>query len=293
MTTNATSHNTHPRSAFFGSDEFSVLCLEEMKRNEYIPDLVITNEDKPKGRKQILTPTPVKVWAKQHNIPVLQPHTLDATTVDQIREHSWDVFIVASYGKILPAALLEVPAQGTLNIHPSLLPRWRGAAPIQNAILYDNGTGVTIMKMDEQMDHGPIVTQKRVPVTDWPPQKAVLEAILAREGAHLLCDVLPDYLNGSLTPDPQDHDNAVYCSKITKQDAYIDFDDSDKWNYRKIQAFHEWPRPYFFVEKNGKELRVIITDAELSPEGQLVINTVIPEGKQEMSYEDFRRGFLQ
>lgn len=276
---------------FFGSDEFSVLVLEELKRQGLMPSYIVTTPDTRQGRKMQLTPTPVRVWAKQHEIDHQAPEELNRAVADELSEVGADVFVVASYGKILPKHILDTPPYGTLNIHPSLLPRWRGASPIQSAILYDNGTGVTIMQMDEKMDHGPIVAQRDVPTQDWPPKKVILEAILAKHGAQLLAEVLPQYINGSLTPAPQEHESATFCSKITKDEAHIDLSDEPTWNLRKINAFHEWPKPYFFHQREKGPMRVIITDARMSDDDDLEIRSVIPEGKKEMSYDEFVRGF--
>lgn len=254
--------------------------LEELYKKNIVPTLLVTTPDSKVGRGLILTPSPVKVWGEKHDIDVLENHT------DEILLNTeWDLFIVASYGKILPQELLDLPNKGVLNVHPSLLPKFRGASPIVSAILEDEQeTGVSIMLLDEKMDHGPIVAQASVAVDNWPPKASVLEDILVIEGGKLLAEVIPLYMKGDITPEAQNHDNATFTKKITKEDGLLNLEDDGYKNFLKIQAFENWPGTYFFV--NDK--RVKITDADY--DGELVINKVIPEGKKEMNYEDFLRG---
>jgi len=279
-----------PTFAFFGTDEFAVLILEQLKRNNLTPSLIVTTPDTPQGRKLTVTPSPVKVWAKNNSTTMLQPEILDGGFFDDIKTEMWDVFIVASYGKIIPKKLLDIPTHGSLNIHPSLLPKLRGASPIQNAILHEDTTGVTIIQMDEKMDHGPIVAQKEVIFEEWPLSQGITEAILAREGGQLLADTLPDYISGAITPRKQDHDRATFTTKITKADAELDFSDPSEHNMRKIKAFNDSPRAFYFTQHGDKKIRVIVTNAHIDTNGELVFDAVIPEGKKEMSYEDFKRG---
>ena len=154
--------------AFFGTDEFSVVVLNTLKNLGFVPSFIITTPDQPKGRKMILTPPPVKVWAEENKIKIIQPTSLK--NIDEQSRHALDglndqglplIFLVASYGKIIPKNILDIPTHGTLNIHPSLLPKYRGASPLETAILSgDTETGVTIIKLDEEMDHGPILIQE-------------------------------------------------------------------------------------------------------------------------------------
>ncbi|PCI29158.1 methionyl-tRNA formyltransferase [Candidatus Wolfebacteria bacterium] len=272
--------------AFFGTDTFSVTILNELKDAGFIPSLVVTPTDKPKGRKMIITPPDAKVWATENNIPVLQPEKLDASFIGQLSKVNCQLFIVASFGKIIPGNILDIPKKGTLNVHPSLLPKLRGASPIQTSILENEDTGVTIMLMDEKMDHGPILAQDRLSESDiadgWPPTAQVLEDILAHNGGKLLAHVIPLFMNDKVTPIEQEHDEATFTKLIKKEDALIDLDEDPWTNYLKIQAYSGWPRAYFFVEKK----RVVITSASFK-EGKLIIEKVIPEGKKEMDYKSF------
>jgi len=280
--------------AFFGSSRLSVIVLDELEHADYVPSCIVTTPDKPKGRKLILTETPVKTWAKKRNIPVLDPVKLDSTFIQslnlQSKENEWDLFVVASYGKIIPKTVFDIPTHKTLNIHPSLLPKYRGASPLQSAILDDaKETGVTIMRIDEQMDHGPIIAQKSIHIIDWPVYEKFEEDI-AREGARLLREIIPDWIARNIEEKVQIHEDATLTKKISKEDALINLSDDAYTNFRKIQAFHEWPIAYFLHKHHGKEIRVKITDASFA-NGKLTILKVIPEGGKEISFEDFERGY--
>ena len=207
-------------------------------------------------------------------------------------KEEYDLFIVASYGKIISQDIIELPKHKTLNVHPSLLPKLRGASPIQTAILQENLTGVTIMRMDEKMDHGPVVDQKEIIswTTETTPTAEKLESLLAHEGGKLLAEVIPEWVAGNISEQEQDHDNATFTQKLTKQDGLIDLSDDQETNFRKIQAFRVWPKPHFFIEHAGKKKRVIITDAQISDEG-LEIKRVLPEGSKEIPFDDFKKGY--
>ncbi|MDO8510260.1 MAG: methionyl-tRNA formyltransferase [bacterium] len=276
---------------FFGTSSFAVTVLETLKARGIVAALIITTKDMPKGRNLALTPPPVKLWADKMSIPVLQPENLkDEPFTRKLAEENYDLFIVASYGKIIPREIIDLPRRKTLNIHPSLLPKLRGPSPVQTAILADEKeTGVTIIEIDEKMDHGPIVSQKKVEVADWPTNHEKLEELLAKVGASLLADILPEWLEGAVKALPQDERDATYTKKIEKEDAEINLNDDPYLNYRKIMAYGGWPNAYFFADRKGKRIRVTITEASLE-DGALKIKKVIPEGKREMTYEEFLRG---
>ncbi len=275
---------------FFGSSQFSIFVLDELAKLGFTPSAIVTTPDKPQGRKLIMTPNVVKTWSLNHGIKVYDPAKIDANFIEILKAESADVFIVASYGKILPKNLIELPPGNTLNIHPSLLPQYRGASPLQAAILNDTKhTGVSIMRIDEEMDHGPIVAQKEITVNEWPTYE-VFEEMMAREGAILLATILPDWIAGKIAEKEQDHSAATYTKKSKKEDGLIDLSGDPYVNFRKIQAYHQWPQAYFMISKNSKDMRVKITAASFSG-GKLVIEKVIPEGKNEMSYSDFQSGF--
>jgi len=272
---------------FFGSSEFSVYVLEELKLHDILPELIITTPDKPKGRKLVLTPTPVKVWAEERAIEVLDPAKLRDNTdlIYKLSSNNYNLFLVASYGKIIPRDIFDIPPRKTLNIHPSLLPKYRGASPIQAQILNgENPVGVTVMQIEETMDTGPIVVQKEINLDKILGRKE-LEKILAIEGARLFAHVLPEWIVGVIDPIIQNESEATYCGKITKEDGLLDLNADPEINLQKIKAFEEWPTAYFFQDNK----RIIVTDAVVK-DGKLEVLTVLPEGKREMPYLDFMRG---
>ena len=286
-------NSTTPKIAFFGTPDIAVWVLEELKKANILPTLVVTNPDAPQGRKMILTPPPVKVWAEALSIPVFQPVSLkDLESNNPLSSAVFDLFIVAAYGKIIPQVILDLPKHNTLNVHPSLLPQLRGASPIRSAILQDvRETGVTIILMDEKLDHGPILAQEIVHIAkdDWPLRGKTLDELLARHGGALLADMIPKWIASEVSSIEQDHTAATFCTKITKEMGEIDLAADPYQNLLKIRAFDGWPGTYFFQEKNGTKIRVKIIDAELDTDGSLKILRVIPEGKKEISYEDFLR----
>ena len=280
--------------AFFGTPQFAVTILDELKNVGIIPALVVTAVDKPQGRGLILTPSPVKVWAQTNNVKVIQPESLKkASQISELINESWDLFIVAAYGKIIPENILDLPTHKTLNVHPSLLPKLRGSSPIESSILNDDqNVGVTIMRLDKEMDHGPIVAQEKFPaekIGSWPITAPVLEDIAAHTGGALLAKIIPDWIAGKIKETEQDHSQATYCQKITKADGLIDLSADPRTNYLKICAYFGWPGTYFFKESKGKQIRVSIKKANYK-DNQLTIESVVPEGKSEMPYLDFLRG---
>ncbi len=288
-------YNTHPSFAFFGSSRLSVIVLNQLFDLGLIPQFVVTTPDKPVGRKQIITPNVVKQWAVAKKIPVYDPVKLDLNFTKQLRERFDDqnmpqVFLVASFGKIIPTEIIDIPKNKTLNIHPSLLPQYRGPSPLPTAILEDTKkTGVSIMVVDEEMDHGPVIAQKEITVDEWPIYED-FEEYMAKEGAKLFAEILSDWIEGKIEPKEQDHSKASYTKKIAKEDAEIDLSADAYTNFRKIQAYHEWPQAFFFIERKGKKIRIKIIDA-CYKDGILTIQKVIPEGGKEMSYADYKRGY--
>jgi len=268
----------------------SIHALNTLKSRGFIPALVVTTPDKPQGRKLTITPNVVKSLALDQGIKVISPEKINDSVIAELQSVRADVFIVASYGKILPKRLIDLPRAKTLNIHPSLLPAYRGASPLQSAMLDDaKNTGVTVMQIDAEMDHGPVVAQKNITVPEWPAYEE-FEKMMAEEGASLLADVLPEYVAGKIVPKEQDHSKATYTKKFEKSDGLLDLQDDPYLNFRKIQAFHEWPQAYFIINHHGREVRVKVTAASFK-DNKLIIERVIPEGGKEMAYGDFERGY--
>ena len=281
--------STKLRIAFFGTPELAVWVLEELAESGIIPSVVITAPDKPKGRKLVLTPPPVKVYAEQAGIPVLQPESLkERSLVPELANSEWDVFIVAAYTLILPQWVLDLPRYGVLNIHPSLLPLLRGPSPVRTAIRDDSkeAVGVSIMKLDAEIDHGPIIAQARIELPEWPIAGRLLDELLFREGGRLLREVLPMWVKGDITPEEQDHERATFTKKYSREDGEIDVLADGYTNYLKYCAMDGWPGTFFYVEKNGTRTRVKVASAAYD-DGTFRVLSVIPEGKNEMPYEVF------
>jgi methionyl-tRNA formyltransferase len=268
---------------FFGTGGFATKVLEVLCQNGFTPELVVTAPDKPKGRKMILMPSPVKIFADKNNIDFIQPEKLDGCQLSAV---GYQLFIVADYGKIIPKEILDIPKYGVLNVHPSLLPKFRGPSPIQSFILSsEEETGVTIIKIDEEVDHGDIVVNSKFQIQNSKLYYKELEEKLAELGGELLMKIIPDWIEGKIMAQKQDHSQATFTKKITKEDGLIDLNEPAENIVRKVRALTPWPGVYFFT--NGK--RIIITEVEIK-DGKLVIKRVKPEGKNEMSYDDFLRG---
>lgn len=286
--------------AFFGTGPLAESVLAALYKQGFIPSLVVTKPDVPQGRHMQITPPAIKIWAEMKHIPVYQPVSLkDLPLESPLKQGSFDVFIVASYGKIIPEDILNLPSKGVLNVHPSLLPKYRGPSPIESVLL-DGAltTGVSIMKLDREMDHGPILVQSGFIIH--PESTAgTLEVECGQLGGELLTQVLPHYLDGTLVPKEQNHLEATVCKKITKELGEITLETRADIVQRKFRALTPWPSVYFFIEHNGKKMRVKVTEVDLALSGadtllaSDVILSVIPEGKHEMSFEDFKRGYLQ
>lgn len=230
------------RIVFAGTPQFAVPSLKALLASEYEVVAVYTQPDRPAGRGRKLQAGPVKRIAISHKLPVHQPPSLKKPeAIEEFARLKPDLLVVAAYGLILPAEVLEIPSLGAINVHASLLPRWRGAAPIQRAILAgDLQTGVTIMQMVEQLDAGPMLLKKSTPIG---PRETAgeLHGRLARLGALALTEILPEIIAGTVSPEPQDESQATYASKITKEEARLDWQRSSWELERAVRAFNPWP----------------------------------------------------
>ena len=272
---------------------FRAIVLQELFDRGFSPTLVVTEPDARRGRDMAASPSVVKSWATAHTIEVAETADLKNEKILSIlHSKPWDIFIVASYGHIIPKTVLEIPKRGTLNVHPSLLPKLRGPSPLQTAILQDiQNTGVSIMVLNEEMDHGPIIVQEAITVARWPQSTPELELTLGKVGGKLLADILPKWNAQEISATPQDHANATYTKKISKEDGLLNLTDNAYLNFRKIKAYERWPKAYFIIKKKNKEIRVVINKANYK-NNILEILRVTPEGKQEMDYKDFAKGYL-
>lgn len=277
--------NKKPLFAFFGTPHFATVVLDALESHGLVPALVITAPDKPQGRGLELKPCPAKTWALERGIDVLTPLTLkDDALFAELQNTEWDVFVVAAYAKLIPKRYLDMPRRGALNVHPSLLPKFRGPSPALSAILADErSTGVSVMQMSEVMDAGPIVAQAKVELEEdaWPLPGSQFEELLATEGGNLLAETLPFWIASEITAEPQKEAEATFTKKFTDADSLIHLEGDARQNYLKIRAFDKNPRAHF-ITAEGK--RVIVTDAEFK-DGALKITRVIPEGKKEQEYK--------
>ena len=247
-----------------GTPELAAVCLDALLR---APDQtvvgVVTQPDRPKGRDLKLTPSPVKELAIRHRLPVLQPEKArEANFIHELAAWEPDLIAVAAFGQILPQPVLDLPRFGCLNVHTSLLPKYRGAAPIQSAILNgDVETGVTIMKMDTGLDTGAILTFERTTI-DAADNAQTLHDRLARIGATLLVRTIPEYVAGLITPQPQPAEGVTYAAKIRKQDGAMDWTLPAPVLWNRIRGFTPWPGAFTHVAAQPKPFMLKIWEAE-------------------------------
>lgn len=237
---------------FFGTSKFSIPILEKLIEFKMKPYLVVATPDIPAKRNLKVSASPIKKVAEKNNIKIIQPEKLDTKAIKEIGKA--DLFIVASYGKILPKALLKIPTKGTINVHPSLLPKYRGPSPIQSFLMNnENETGVSIMLVDEKIDHGPILAQIPYPVIGY-PTKEDLEKELAVIGANLLLSTVQKWLNDEIQPIVQDDAEATLTKTLTKEDGRISWDNSAEEIERQVRALFPWPGAF---TTNSKRIKIL------------------------------------
>lgn len=248
---------------FFGTPEFSLPAFRFLVENNYQIIGAVTAPDKSFGRKKILTPSPVKTFAQQNNIPVFQPNSLkkEPDFLQQFKELAPDLCIIVAYGKIIPKDYLVIPKYGFVNIHPSLLPKYRGPSPIQSAILNgEKETGVTIMLADEETDHGSVLEQIKHEISNTKSFKEISQK-LSEVGAKLLIDTLPSYLDGTIQPKPQNHSEATFTKMLKREDGKINWNQSAEQIYNQVRALN--PEPGTWTLWNNQTLN--IAEGEISP----------------------------
>ncbi|WP_133130379.1 methionyl-tRNA formyltransferase [Legionella yabuuchiae] len=254
---------------FAGTPEFALPSLKSIQESVHHLMAVYTQPDRPAGRGRKLQASPVKAWALEHNLPIVQPlnfkHQGD---VEALRVLKPDVMVVIAYGLLLPTSVLEIPRLGCINVHASLLPKWRGASPIQQAILHgDDETGVTIMQMDKGMDTGDMLTTARCPISqDETAQE--LHDKLANLAVAPLLKTLDQLAEGTSHATPQTHETATYAPKIKKEDALINWQESAEAIDRKIRAFNPWPVAYTHAEEavlRIHQAQIISENSQLAP----------------------------
>jgi methionyl-tRNA formyltransferase len=298
------------RVVFMGTPEFAVPTLRRLASLCDVA-LVITQPDKPAGRGRTLTPPPVKVAAMEFGIPVLQPRRVrEPEVLDAVARLAPDVAVTAAYGQLLPQALLDIPRRGCLNVHASLLPRWRGAAPIHRAVMAgDSETGVTLMRMVQALDAGPVLGMRRLPIGP-DDNTGVIHDRLAALGAELVAELLPPYLAGELEPVPQPEEGVTYAERIRPEDEWIHWDRPAAQVHNHVRGLCPWPGASTLV--NGERLKVwrtarsVVTPGETAPPGTVVaqgdgvfaacgdgwlrLEEVQPAGRRRMTAVDWWRG---
>jgi len=295
------------KTVFMGSPDFSLATLRLLAEHYQVVG-VVTQPDRASGRGRELKAPPVKTLALELNIPVIQPEKLrEPQAMRQLQEWAPDLIVVAAFGQILKKDVLDLPKYGCINIHASLLPRWRGAAPINAAVLAgDEETGVTIMKMDEGLDTGPILAMKSIRIRRDDTAGSVFQT-LSKLGANLLLDTLPDYLAGKIVPTPQPEEGSTYAPMLKKQDGQLDFTRPAAELERRVRALNPWPGTWF--EWNGTVLKVTKASvrvaegpgvgsritvegrpAIMSADGALVLEEVQPAGRKVMPGKSFLSG---
>ena len=284
------------RIIFIGTSSFAVPILEKLIEHKYQILAIITGLDKPSGRKKELTLSPVKQTGLKHKLSILQPKRI-SDLYDKISQLKPDLIITASYGQIIDKKILDIPHYGSVNLHPSLLPKYRGPSPIQTAILNgDQKTGISIMLMDEKMDHGPIISQKEIKISSNDTYQS-LDKKLSLESASFLIKILPQYIKEQIKPQTQDESQASYSKMLTRQDGKIDWEKTTEAIERKVRAFYPWPGTW--TDLNGKRIKILKAKAiskkqEASlptGDGFLTLELVQPEGKKPMTGQEFFRGY--
>ena len=295
---------------FAGTPEFSVPALEALVASRHRVVAVYTQPDRPAGRGQQLTMSAVKQAAMRHGLTVEQPATLrEASAVEHLRSYRPDVMIVVAYGLILPASVLSVPAMGCINIHASLLPRWRGAAPIHRALLAgDSQTGVTIMQMDAGLDTGPMLLEKTTAIARIDTTGSLHDR-LAQMGAEAVIEALDGLMAGSLSPRPQPAEGATYAAKIRKEEALIDWSKPALELEHQVRAFNPWPVAQTSLHRQQLRIWEALATADRSDatpgtvtqadsngirvatgEGTLVLSRVQLAGRKAVSAAEFLNG---
>ena len=303
--------NTKNKIIFFGTPDFAVPALEALIANGLKPILVVTQPDRPAGRAQRLTPPPVKSVAQKNNLSIAQPKTKKQLQ-EILTEYNFDLAVLVAYGMIIPSAILTKPQGGFLNLHPSLLPKYRGASPVQTALRNGEAeTGVTIIKLNNQLDAGPIVAVRKIKIA-LDDNAETLHDRLAKAGAELLVEVIPEYLDGKIKPVVQPDSGVSYTKMIKREDGQVD------WNHSAAQILNQWraltPWPGIFTYLAGQRLKILnlsLLEAEsdqpanqpgflfLGPkkaltvkcgQGVVVLESVQPAGKKVMSGQEFLRG---
>ena len=295
--------------------------LENLVQAKFIFNSVITQEDKKSGRKQILTPPPVKQIAEKYNLKIYQPQKIkDLEPI--LKEIKPDLIILIAYGQFIPENIINIPRKGILNVHPSLLPKYRGPSPIKTFLLnQEQTTGISLMLLDKDMDHGAILNQKEINIDENENSSTLITKVIDL-GTKMLIETIPKWLENQIEPQEQNHEKATFTKLFTKQDGKIDWNTPAKDINAKIKAFYDWPNAYTYLEYNNKKQLFKIKNAKLTTEqstikpGTIIISSldglkkdntlkvacqdnlleiteIQPEGKKSISGTEFSRGYAR
>lgn len=306
------------RIVFMGTPDFAVPSLQVLLEEGYNIVLAVTQPDRPKGRKRVLTPTPIKEEALRHGIPVFQPERIrQEEAIRHVADYKPDLIVTAAFGQFLPKAVLEMPRLGCINVHASLLPKYRGGAPIHHALMAgEQETGITLIYMAAGMDTGDMISRVVVPITDQDDTGTLFES-LAREGAELLRRTLPELAEGRITAVPQNHQEAVIAPNIKREDEVVDWNRPAREIFNHIRGLSPWPVAY--TTWNGDNFKLwaakppeaggasgsrseslpqpgtvlSMTDEGIevaTADGSIWLTRVQPAGKKAMPVSEFRRG---
>lgn len=297
------------RVVFFGTPHFVVPILQSLADNFHVVGIV-TAPDQKVGRKQILTPSPVKVAYESyiadyekhsfqnHKPQIFTPQQLNHETIEQLNNLNPDLFIVAAYGKLIPKNILSIPKKGAINIHPSILPKYRGPSPIQETILQgDTQSGISFMVMDEELDHGPILHIEPFPIKPDDTFETLSTTMFAK-AAELLPNIIEQWVDKSIPPTPQNHEKATYTKHIEKNDGYFTWENpppKEQLN-RMIRAYYPWPGAWTLLRLKASNSATATMDKSEGQAQQKVVkflpdNKIQVEGKKPMSYKDFINGY--
>ena len=287
------------KTIFIGTSQFAVPALKALNSSAYKPSLVIAPPCRPQGRKRILAPSPVKETANSLKLKTAQPEKI-IDVIGEVGTLAPEIMVLVSYGKFIPREFMDLARGGIVNIHPSLLPKYRGASPIQTAILNgDKETGVSIILLDDKLDHGGVLKKESIVIKPSHDAQTLSEE-LAIKGADLLIKILPDYLAGKIEPVPQDDLKATFTRKLTREDGKLDFSKSAQELDRQIRAYKGWPETYTYF--NSKKCKIISAQIAREPldgkelylranNGYLRITELQIEGKQKITGKEFCAGY--
>lgn len=294
------------RIVFAGTSEFGIPTLEKLKLEHELV-LIISQPDRPSGRNKTLTPSPIKTWGAKHGIEVAQPEKISELE-NRFTNLNSDLLLVAAYGQIIPLNILSIPKFGSVNIHGSVLPKYRGASPIQATILNnEKEAGISLLVMDEKMDHGPLIATASIPLvgTETFPKLYISLADLA---ASLTAETLPNYFGGSITPRPQDHSQATFTKLLTREDGLVNWNQTASEVFCQVRALN--PEPGTWSKLKGKVVKILEVEKVIENkielpgkifvyngepavkclDGSVILKRVKPEGKNEMTGKDFLNG---